>query len=263
MKKYYVFIIIVIVFLLGRAFLIIFNQNKNTQNNSFVTWKFDRNTNKWESSGTPPKCPALIFETPINLSKVTSILYPGQYRGGNYKPHGGFRYDNPKINNLKVISPIAGYVLDGNRRIVSNEAVEYNFDIINPCGIMIRLDHLTNLSPKFKKLAGQLPEPIKGDSRTTTLTPYVLVKKGEWIGTQIKTDLNFGLDWGVYDLRKENEASKNPIYREKHQKYARLNFYALCWLNYLSPKKQIITKSLPAGDETAGRKSDYCLKNVD
>jgi len=259
MVKYYVIVIIIIIlFLFGGAFLMIFNQNKTTQNNNFVTWKFNMNTKNWESSRTPPKCPALIFKTPINLSKVTSILYPGQYRGGNYKPHGGFRYDNPKINNLKVTSPIGGYVLDGNRRIVSNGAVEYDFDIINPCGIMMRIDHLTNLSPEFKKLANRLPEPIKGNSKTTSLTPYILVKKGEWIGTQIKTDVNFGLDWGVYDLRKKNKASKNPIYRKEHQKYSRLNFHALCWINYLPPKEQALAKSLPAGDEVAGKKSDYC-----
>ncbi len=258
MKKYYAFIIIVIVFLLGGASLTIFRQKKDTQNSNFVTWKFNRDTNNWESSKTPPKCSALIFETPINLSKVTSILYPGQYRGGNYKPHGGFRYDNPKVNNLKVTSPIAGYVQDGNRRIVSNGAVEYNFEIINSCGIMMRFDHLTNLSPEFKKLAERLPKPIKGDSRTTVLSPYVSVKKGEWIGTQTKTDVNFGLDWGVYDLRKENKASENPAYRKEHQEYSRLNFHALCWLNNLPSKEQAIAKKLPAGDENVGKKSDYC-----
>ncbi len=258
MSRYYVFIIIITVLLVGGAFLIFFNQNKNIQNNNFVTWRFNMNTNKWESSGTPPKCSSMIFETPINLSKVSSILYPGQYRGGDYKPHGGFRYDNPKINNLKVTSPISGYVSDGNRRIVSDGSVEYDFDIINPCGIMMRLDHLTNLSPEFQKLADRLPKPVKGASRTTVLTPYVFVKEGIWIGTQIKTDVNFGLDWGVYDLRKENKASENSNYRKEHQEYAGASFHALCWLNYLPPKEQALAKSLPSADEVQGKKSDYC-----
>ena len=257
-NRIFIFIIIILL-LIGGIFLIVLNQNKYSQNNNFVTWIFNVNTNKWESSKTPPKCPSLVFESPINISKVTSILYPGQYRGGNYKAHGGFRYDNPKINNLKVISPISGYVRDGNRRIVSNGSVEYDFDIINPCGIMIRLDHLTNLSPAFQKLANRLPKPIKNDSRTTILAPYIVIKKGGWVGTQIKTDVNFGLDWGVYDLRNENEASKNPSYRKEHQKYAWADFHALCWLNYLPPKEKIIAKSLPSGDEVSGRKSDYCL----
>lgn len=266
MTKYYKFIIFFIV-LISVIFLIIFNYDKgisnrynnlNNNNQNLTIWTFNMKINKWEPSRTPPKCSTLVFESPINISKVTSILYPGQYRKDGYVSHGGFRYDNPNVNNLKVISPINGYVRDGNRRIVQNGAVQYDFDIINSCGIMMRLDHLTNLSPKFQKLADRLPKPVKGDSRTTILKPYTMVKKGAWVGTQIKTDVNYGLDWGVFDLRKKNNASRNLTYREKHKKYAEQDLYALCGINYLTPKEKLIAKSLPAADEIAGKKSDYC-----
>ena len=51
-----------------------------------VTWQFDGSN--WTSTGTPPPCPTpLTFTTPVDLFRVTSILYPGQARGGDYKPH--------------------------------------------------------------------------------------------------------------------------------------------------------------------------------
>ena len=39
-------------------------------------------------------CPEkLLFDTPVDLNLVTSILYPGQIRANYFKPHGGFRFD--------------------------------------------------------------------------------------------------------------------------------------------------------------------------
>ena len=52
------------------------------------------------SAGASPRssCPAPLLQTPVDLSKVTSILYPGQERGGNYKAHGVFGFDNAPDN---------------------------------------------------------------------------------------------------------------------------------------------------------------------
>src|SRR5690348_2990501 len=82
-------------------------KNKNTDNGTAVTmtetgeeqatsekliW-MQRDTG-WTAMETPPACPdPLNLKAPTDLSKVTAILYPGQTRGGNYKPHGGFRMD--------------------------------------------------------------------------------------------------------------------------------------------------------------------------
>ena len=49
-----------------------------------------------------PSCPTPLLQTPVDLSKVTSILYPGQERGGNYKAHGGFGFDNATDNLVTV-----------------------------------------------------------------------------------------------------------------------------------------------------------------
>ena len=48
-------------------------------------------------------CPEkLLFDTPVDLNLVTSILYPGQIRANYFKPHGGFRFDGLGDNNNKI-----------------------------------------------------------------------------------------------------------------------------------------------------------------
>jgi hypothetical protein len=211
---------------------------------------------KWVSSGTPPECPALVFSSPVDIGKATSILYPGQRRG-EYKPHGGFRFDNQNTNAIDVRAPFDGYVWRGARYLEGGQ-VQYSIDIVNGCGIMHRFDHLLELSPEFKKLAEKLPEPKEADSRTTVLEPFLYVKKGDLIATKVGKGGNVGMDWGVYDLRKENAASKAASYRQEFQTLGWSAFHALCWLNYLPEQEKSVATSLPGGDGVSGKKSDYC-----
>ncbi len=231
------------------------------QQPQMVTWDYDQSQNIWKARGTPPPCPELIFESPIDVTKATSILYPGQLRGrtiNDYKAHGGFRYDDPSVTALKVTLPFDGYVWRGSRFLVNGE-IQYLFDVVHECGIMHRFGHLTDLSPEFQALAEKMTAPKEGDSRTTDLSPYVHVKKGDFLATQIKTEKNnIGVDWGVYDLRTENEASKNQTYREDHWFQRWYDLHAICWLEYLPAEEQAIVKSLPGGDGVSGTKSDYC-----
>ena len=71
----------------------------------------------WQASGVPPPSPTpLTFATPVNLSRVTSILYPGQTRGGWYKPHGGFRFDAPgETGDITVVAPMVSTVYRASR----------------------------------------------------------------------------------------------------------------------------------------------------
>jgi len=81
-----------------------------------VVW--DNLENGWEPSATPPACPKpLQLVTPTDLTLVTSVLYPGQYRSDNYKPHGGFRYDNSLSDDITIIAPMDARVVDGNRSL--------------------------------------------------------------------------------------------------------------------------------------------------
>ena len=131
------------------------------------------------------------------------------------------------------------------------------FDFLNSCGIKYRFDHLYTLSPKFQELAEKLPEPKVDDSRTTNFNP-IKVETGETIATAVglKQGGNVFVDFGVYDLRQRNEASKNSAWLQEHDNDQAA--YAVCWLDILPSGDSEKAKSLPGGDSTSGKQSDYC-----
>lgn len=219
-----------------------------------IVWYFNT---EWKPSSKPPTCSEpLALQTPVDINLATSILYPGQMRGGQYKAHGGFRFDHSKNDDITVKSPWDGLLVRGSRYIEQGE-IQYLFDIINPCGIMFRFDHLLKLSPKFAEAAEYLRQPVVDDSRTTNIGP-IQIKAGEVIATAVgfKKTGNVGVDWGVYDLRQKNQASKNPEWLLQHQ--GEQAPYALCWFDFLPPKDSTKVKSLPGGDVISGKQSDYC-----
>ncbi len=235
-----------------------------------ITWEATGD-GKWISlpyDTTPPACPdpiSLGLPT-TDIQKATSILYPGQSRsgtfegkGGTYKAHGGIRFDNNADNNVNVVMPFNGSVFRASRFLVEGE-IQYGFDITNDCGIMIRLGHLRELTPAFQAIADALPAAIEGDSRTTKVTPNVAFKTGDKIATAVgfKNTKNVGFDYGVYDLRTANEASKDPAFSTAHADTAELTSHGLCWLNLASSSDQATLKALPAGDSKSGKTSDYC-----
>lgn len=222
-----------------------------------VTWYFTGTA--WQVHGSSPDCPdPLVLDTPVDLSLATSVLYPGQLRGGNYKAHGGFRFDHSQNSAIKVIAPLDGNVVEGSRYI-EDGTVQYLFDVINSCGIMYRFDHLLTLSPAFQKIADTFPEPVKDDSRTTYLSHPVKVKQGDVIATAVGMNGNTFVDWGVYDLRQRNAASQDPSWLQK-QDSSYLAPYAVCWFDLLSAQDSQRVWALPAGDETSGDTSDFCTK---
>ena len=195
--------------------------------------------------GTPP-CPnPLVLQTPVDLSKATSVLYPGQMRGGNFKAHGGFRFDNSTNDEIEVKAPMDAYVTDATRYIEMGE-VQYMLDFQSDCGIRFRFDHLLTLAPKFAQIAEGLPEPKENDSKTTHINENVKVTEGEVIATAVgfqKTN-NVSVDFGVYDMR--GKLLSNP------------QDNAVCWFDWLGEKDAKIVKSLPAGDSESGSQSTLC-----
>lgn len=210
-------------------------------------------------------CPnPFIFQMPVDIKKVTSILYPGQYRGGEYKPHGGFRFDDSRPNEIEVIAPYDAEVTAGARYPVNGE-IQYTFDFSHSCGIKYRFGHLLTLAPKFQKIAEKFPMPKGLDSRTTEVFPPIKVKQGEVIATAVgmitggPTQLggfNTFLDWGVYDYRKKNDSSKNPEWLAKHS--YEIESYAVCWFDWISSEDREKVLSLPSSDYQSGKTSDYC-----
>lgn len=217
-----------------------------------VSWYFDGSS--WAHLGSPPACPPLVFQSPVDTTLVYSVLYPGQLRGGNYKAHGGFRFDGLDNGDITVRAPMDGYVYQGSRYLEGGR-VQYLFDIINPCGILHRFDHLYILSDKFAALAANFSEPTDGDSRTTG-TPRTPVAAGEIIATSVGLNGNVFVDWGVYNLRQKNSASSDPAWLAQHP--GSQEPYALCWLGMLPPEDSSRAAALPGGDYTSGKQSDYC-----
>jgi hypothetical protein len=226
-----------------------------------VTWEYDTTANQWVANGNPPQCPPLVFDSPVDITKASSILYPGQIRGSSindYKAHGGFRFDGDAGQNITVRMPFDGYVWRGARYFLDGH-MQYGFDIIHECGIMMRFGHLSELSSKFMAHAEKMRPAADGDSRTTDFQPFQKINKGEIIASKVGIPGNAGMDWGVYDLRTVNAAAGDPSFRENHYFQRWYDYYGLCWLDYLPSNEQSIAKSLPGADGKMGKTSSYCL----
>ncbi|HLA49540.1 MAG TPA: hypothetical protein VJY84_03295 [Candidatus Saccharimonadales bacterium] len=221
-----------------------------------VTWA--RTTDGWKVSGTPPACPNPLVKLPVDISQATSILYPGQTRGGDFKPHGGFRFDIQKDNSVTVTAPLDAELVYASRYIEMGE-LQYMFDFIAPCGYTYRFDHLLAVGPKFQTVVDQLPEAKENNSRTSTVSPSVPVKTGETIATQIgmnQNRLNVFFDWGLYDMRSKNQASQDGAWAAAH------NFpnaqHGVCWFDFLSAEDEAKVRALPASDSDSGSTSAFC-----
>jgi len=200
-----------------------------------------------QTQSNQSSCPdPLVLQTPVDIKKVTFILYPGQERGGDFKPHGGFRFDNSKNDEIVVKAPMDAILSDASRYIEQGE-VQYLFDFQNSCGIRYRFDHLLVLTPKFAQIAENLPPAKVDDSRTTHVSPEVSVTAGEVIATSVglRNNKNVFVDFGVYDIR-----GKGKFQNPKDS--------AICWFDLLPSEDAAKVKSLPPGDSQSGSKSTLC-----
>ena len=161
------------------------------------SWEFDGE--KWQGSSVTPACPEpLVLQSPVDMTLVSGILYPGQYRGGNYKPHGGFRFDGKDNNAVTVTAPFDATLTVGSRYIEQGE-IQYVLWFENACGIAYRFDHLLTLTPEIQKLVDTLPAAKPDDSRTTRFATPMTVKAGDVIATAVgfAKNKNVSVDWGV------------------------------------------------------------------
>lgn len=228
--------------------------NQQQSSERTVTWEW--NGEKWLANDTAPNCPSpLVLEPPVDFEKVTAILYPGQTRG-QYKAHGGFRFGTE--NAVKVTAPLDATVVQGSRYIEGGE-VQYLFEFVNSCGIAYRFDHLLTLSPTFQAVADKLPEAKQDDSRTTKIDG-IKVRAGDVIATEVgfKLTKNVSVDFGVYDYRDSNTASKDKGYYNSYKQEGSLVFHGICWLDMFSTTDTTTLKALPGGDSVSGKNSDYC-----
>jgi hypothetical protein len=222
----------------------------------------------WQAvGGTPPKCPdPLLSASPVDTTKATSVLLPGQYRGTHFKAHGGFRYDNNVTNEVTVKLPmdarLTGLIRYYQTGIHSGQQeLQYLVTFQNPCGIMIRFDHLADLSREFMKIAEKTPEPKLDDTRGQPLQDWPAFKAGTVVSTRVgaPNGSNTGLDIGIYDLRQPNEISKNAAWADLHRNESSQTFHGLCWLPLLpkadADRAQALLAQQPKSHKGA---SDYC-----
>ncbi len=232
-------------------------EQSTSSTTDFVNWSF--NDVKWQAMGTAPGCPdPLTLKLPVDVSLPTAVLYPGQTRN-LYKPHGGFLFAGHKNEDITVRAPMDSYAVSGSRYIEQGE-VQYLISFINSCGIQYRFDHLLTLAPDIQKLIEELPAAQADDTRTNNFSKPFAVKTGDVIATAVghKVNSNVSVDFGVYDLRSPNEASKNAAYAQAQANQKSLAYYAVCWLDLLTGSEKTTILSLPGGDGQAGKTSDYC-----
>lgn len=196
-----------------------------------------------------------VIALPVANDRIESILYPGQVRGNNFKPHGGFRLNGN--NTAQVTLPLDSKVIDGVRYSEAGE-IQYMFDFQTDCGYRIRLDHLHTLSDEMQKIADQLPEPTE-DSRTTNISSPLL-RAGTVIATKVGflETANSSFDFGFYDMNMQNKASQQADWPKDFQYTTELATHGTCWFDYLSDENESFVRSLPAGDGTQGKNSEYC-----
>lgn len=211
----------------------------------------------WKAIGNVPSCPEpLEFAGVADLNRATSVLYPGQMRSVGYENTAGFRFDGIPNNEVTVTAPMDGEVVMAARFLVDGE-IQYVFDILSPCGIMNRFDHLLTISPKLQEIADSLPSPKNNDNRSIPVSPPVKISQGEVLATAVGLSKNNNtfISWTVFDFREKNKASQDPAWAENHPV---MDHYAICPFPYLSQKDQQKIKSLPAADYISGSQSDFC-----
>ena len=261
-----VFVILLVIIIVGAGLFFVFKGKTGIQNNSsstsFVNWNFDYNTKTWQASGNPPACPdPLVISSPVDVGLASGILYPGQLRGNDYKPHGGFRFDTRDTNDVELRAIMDGYIIKASKYLESGEPQVAIF-YINDCGLMVMHDHLLTLSPKLEKAFENIPLGAEGDSRTTFLEPRVFIEKGEVLATEIghknfEGRKNIFVDFGLYDLRKTNGVNYDAAFRANNPNIGEYGVHALCWFDYLNELDESFARVLPAGGNE-GKISDYC-----
>lgn len=224
---------------------------------SLVSWQ---HSDKWAAIGTPPTCAQpFSIQSPVDLSLATSILYPGQSRGGNYKPHGGFRFDTSASTDIVVRAPFDGKLVNG-ARYIENGHLQYLFTFIHPCGFAYRFDHLAALSSTMATQAAKLPAAEVDNTQTMLFPDPITVKAGDIIATAVgyAGTTNTSVDFGLYDLRQTNPISSNAEWAAAHSGIKEYGWHGVCWFDHLSSADEAIVRGLPPADQNSGAASDYC-----
>ena len=190
-------------------------------------------------SGDPATCPdPLVLTMPVEEKLVTSMLWPGQERGGDFKAHGGFRFDGSQADDITVRAPLDARLTDASRYLEGGDE-QYLLFFETDCGVSFRFDHLFNFSPKLAAALKDLPPAKPNDSRTTRITELVTFAAGEELAHSVGSPSrsNIFVDFGLYETRPDGADG-------------------LCFFDYLPADLATRLKNLPTGNE--GKHSTFC-----
>jgi len=253
-----ILILVVVVAVVGFAGYNVLSRDKTSKSSTQTSQQSSsvETSQATSTQSTPSSCgDRPVIALPVDSKRLESVLYPGQVRGNNFKPHGGFRLNG--TNDAKVTLPADAKVIDGVRYIEAGE-LQYMFDFETSCGYRIRLDHLNTLSAEMQKIAETLPAATE-DSRTTNVE-NVEFKAGDVIATKIGFTkmANRSFDFGFYNMKEQNDASKAGDWPKGFEYQTELATHAVCWFDYLSDEDEALIRGLPAGDGIQGKSSVYC-----
>ncbi|MDA0263506.1 MAG: hypothetical protein O3A93_05110 [Chloroflexi bacterium] len=221
---------------------------------SGVRWMF--NGVEWSPNGEAPNCDdPFVLQTPVDMSIVTSALWPGQQRGA-YVAHGGFRFDGNADNNVTVRAPVGSHLVQAAKYLESG-VPQYLLFFSVPCGFFYRFDHVLEVPPELAEALKDIPPANSGDSRTSFINPPFWVDQGDVVGTAVGIPpANIFVDFGLYDVRKPNNVVPNPAWADLFASDKEFGHYGVCFFDYLPAADGEKMRSLPTGKE--GATSDFC-----
>jgi len=222
-----------------------------------VVWHFDTATTKWIPNGTPPACPTILSKSPVDTRLVTAVSYPGQYRDQGYNANGNLTFDDSNNGDISVYLPMNAK-LTRLSSYIENGDQQYSLFFVNPCGLAVKFDHLLTLSDKYQKIVAQLRPNAAVNSVSVPVEPPIRAKAGELVATAVgvPSERNVSVDFGVYDLRAQNQISKNLSWTYYHQVFKSTEWFGVCWFNMMPKDDAARINSILQAD--ISDKSDYC-----
>jgi hypothetical protein len=201
----------------------------------------------------------------VDLAAADSRLLPGQLRGGtdpmtHFKSHGGFGFPTGSNGVVTVTAPADGTLVKASRYLEgATPELQYSLFVVMPCGYLYKFDHIATLGPALRGLDAQLPAAKPDDSRTTTLAQPIPLRKGAVLGTTVgfAQQANYFIDFGLYDLRRPNAATRtNAEFRAQMAPAKEFAYYGVCFFDRLPGAQAAQALALPLrGSESA---SYYC-----
>lgn len=238
------------------------SKSQSSGNNSSATVTWVHTPSGWTSSSKPPECTSEQFSSPVDLSLADSRLLPGQWRGDrgnpeNYKVSGGLGFAQSTKGLVDVRVPVDAWIYQASRYTEGGE-LQIGFDLVVPCGWVIRIDHLAEVTPEISKLLSVLPPPREGDSRVTSIAP-VKIPAGTVVATKVgfPSQNNYFFQYGLFDVRKRNSVTtNNASFRSSFASRPEWAYHGVCWFDLLPDQQKSAARALPSRDRNLT--SDYC-----